>query len=592
VGVGIGVAVGVGGVLTLGAAGLVAVAVWRGPAFSRANNSHSAVPTMPAAATAPAIARNATPPATAPTTRPAEAPPAAPTPAGADALYARCAPAVVRIEVRDDKFRGVCVGTGFFVSADGLLVTNHHVIESGTFATVETSDGTTLFVEGVAAVDAKQDLAVLKVKASNLKCLALGADERPPIGTRVFAVGHPVGVKNSVLSEGLVSSVGVAIGGDVPSIGTTAAISHGSSGGPLMTGDGTVVGVIAALREDAQNLNFAVPVALVNKLMKSAGAGTTLKPLASAGGSALTREQADVLRKAWAAIDRGQLRDAAQVLSENREKMKGSNAYWVTAGALHLELRNYALAVEAMENAVRLRGDAAEAHGMLGTAYFLQQKYREAAKSMESASRLSPRDPKYYAAAGRCYMELNMPDRAVGPYKKATTLAPGDAAYASRLADAYFAMGQYADAMMGYEKVLRLNASDDDAYFALGKCYLNLRRYGEAEAPLRKALALNPRHAGAHLAMGLWQLEKNQVGAALTSFQTAAKLDPGGKVGQAASRAAGALQATINQAQADRDRRQQQQQQAQQQPGQDQPQRVNRITPRAPTAPPRINDRY
>jgi tetratricopeptide (TPR) repeat protein len=392
-----------------------------------------------------------------------------------------------------------------------------------------------------------------------------------------------------VLSEGLVSSIGEALGGDVPSIGTTAAISHGSSGGPLMTGDGVVVGVIAALREDAQNLNFAVPVALVNKLMKSAGAGTTLKPLASAGGSALTREQADVLRKAWAAIDRGQLRDAAQVLSENREKMKGSNAYWVTAGALHLELRNYALAVEAMENAVRLRGDAAEAHGMLGTAYFLQQKYREAARSMESASRLSPRDPKYYAAAGRCYMELNMPDRAVGPYKKATTLAPGDAAYASRLADAYFAMGQYADAMVGYERVLKLNASDDEAYFSLGKCYMNLRRSGEAEAPLRKALALNPRHAGAHLAMGLWQADRKQWSAALTSFQTAAKLDAGGKVGQAASRAASALQATINQAQAERDR--QQQQQAQQQ-GQDQPQRVYRITPRAPSTPPRINDRY
>ena len=138
--------------------------------------------------------------------------------------------------------------------------------------------------------------------------------------------------------------------------------------------------------------------------------------------------------------------------------------------------------------------------------------------------------------------------------------------------------------------MLKLNASDDDAYFALGRCYMNLRRYGEAEAPLRKALSLNPRHAGAHLAMGLWHLEKHQVGAALTSFQTAAKLDPGGKVGQAATRAANALQTVINQAQAERDRQQQQQQQGQQ--GQDQSQRVTRIAPRTPTAPPRINDRY
>jgi S1-C subfamily serine protease/Tfp pilus assembly protein PilF len=566
-GLGIGLAAGVGGVLSLGVVALIGIAAWRGPTLGRANARNAAAPMVPAAPITPTVVAAGKAPSW-PAAAPAQPAEKLPAPSAAvvnspvanaaaeDAsrLFERTAPAVVRIEVRDDKFRGVCTGTGFFVSADGLLVTNHHVIKDGAFATVDTADGTTLFVEGVAAVDAKQDLAVLKVKGSGLKCLSLGGDERPPIGTRVFAIGHPRGFKNPVLSGGLVSSIGEALGGDVPSIGTTTAVSHGSSGGPLVAPDGTVVGVIAAGREDAQNMNYAVPVALLNKLMKSVGTGSAVKPLASAGGSALTREQAEVLRNAWAAIDRGQLRDAAQVLAEARAKMQGSNAYWVTAGALHMELKNYALATEAFENAVRLKGDAVESHAMLGTAYFLQQKYREAARSMENASRLAPRDPKYHAAAGRCYMELNMPDRAVGPYKKATTLAPGDAVYASRLGDAYFAMLQYADAMMAYQRALKLNAADDDAYVSLGQCFMNLRRNDEAEAPLRKALSLNPRSARAHLQLGVWQLEKNQPGSALASFQAAAKLDPGGKIGQAASRAAAAIQALMNQEQAARDR--------------------------------------
>src|SRR5439155_17549906 len=117
-------------------------------------------------------------------------------------------------------------------------------------------------------------------------------------------------------------------------------------------------------------------------------------------------------------------------------QMRGSNAYWVTAGALHMELKNYPLATEAYQNAVRLRPDAVESHAMLGVALVMQQKHREAIKAFESAARLSPRDPKYSAAAGRCHMELKQPDRAVAFYKKAMQLAPGDAAYAARLGDA------------------------------------------------------------------------------------------------------------------------------------------------------------
>lgn len=563
-GLGIGVAVGVGGVFTLGAVGIVAFAVLRGPAKTRASGAMpsttvaGAQPTTPSQPVASSVASLPPVGATLPDTSAKHVSSLA-----ADTLYTRTAPAVVRIEVRDDKFRGVSQGTGFFVSSDGLLVTNHHVIDGGAFATVETAEGATLFVEGVAAVDKVQDLALLKVKAAGLGCLVLSGAERPPVGTRVFAIGHPRGVKNSTLSEGLVSSVGVALGGDVPSIQTTAPVSPGSSGGPLLTADGRVVGVIAAGRDDAQNLNFAVPVSLVHDLM-SRGKAAPLKPMASAGGASLDRQQAAVLRKAIAAIDRRDLREAASILAEARPRLQGSNTYWVMAGALNMELRNYSAAAEAYQNAVRLKADSVESQEMLGLALWSQEKYREAGKAFDAASKLAPKNSKYYYYAGRCYMEQNQPDRAVSLYKKAMQLSPNDAAYTARLGDAYFKMNQHADAMMAYEKSIKINPNEAETHVSLAEALISLRRTDDAVEPLRKALSLNPSHARAHLQTGVLQLERKQVMAALLSFQSAARLDPGGKVGQTATAAISVIQASIQQEQA-RQQQQQEQQQAQQQ---------------------------
>jgi S1-C subfamily serine protease/Flp pilus assembly protein TadD len=555
-GLGIGLAVGVGGVMTFAGVAVVAMIVFRGPARTRA--SLPVTPAAPATVGQHTASLQPAPPAAA---QPAGAP--KPAALSADTLYTRTAPAVVRIEVRDDRFRGVSQGTGFFVSADGLLVTNYHVIDGGAFATLETADGSTLFVEGVVAVDKVQDLALLKVKTGGARCLELGPDERPPVGTRVFAIGHPRGVRHSTLSEGLVSSIGVALGGDVASIQTTAPVSPGSSGGPLITADGKVVGVIAAQRDDAQNLNFAVPVSLVLDLLLK-GRSAPLKPLASAGGASLDREQAAVLRKAMQAIDRRDLREASSILAEAKSKLAASHTYWSIYGGLQMELANYAAASDAYQHAVKVKPDAVESHAMLAVSYVFQEKHREALRAFEAASKLAPRDPKYYAAAGRCYMEMKQPDRAVSFYKKAIQLAPSDAAYVARLGDAYYEMQQYADAMMAYEKSLKINPGSADAQVSLAQCYIQLRRDADAAEPLRKALALNPNHAGAHLHTGLLQLSRGQVTAAMVSFQTAAKLDPGGKVGQTAL---GAMMMVNSQLEQEQQRIQQERarQQAQQQ---------------------------
>ena len=164
----------------------------------------------------------------------------------ADQVFAQSSPAVVRVVVKDGEMQTTGQGSGFFISSNGLLVTNFHVIEDAHFASVLLANNATFFVEGVAATDQDNDLALLKINGTELPFLLLDKGDPPKVGTRVYAIGNPKGLTNT-FSEGLVSAIR-ADEDQVRRIQTTAAISPGSSGGPLIGPDGKVVGVTTAYR--------------------------------------------------------------------------------------------------------------------------------------------------------------------------------------------------------------------------------------------------------------------------------------------------------------------------------------------------------
>jgi S1-C subfamily serine protease len=192
-------------------------------------------------------------------------------------LFKSASPAVVQIFTQswDDELGS---GSGFLVSQDGLIATNFHVIRGACRARVEFANGSSFEVEDAAAVNERSDLAVLKINGQNLPCLELADGDLPPVGSKVFAIGSPERLTNT-LSDGLVS--GHRLIADMTFIQTTAPISHGSSGGPLLAANGKVVGVTGAGVDDAQNLNFAVPVEALSKLLRERG---PLQSLASVSG--------------------------------------------------------------------------------------------------------------------------------------------------------------------------------------------------------------------------------------------------------------------------------------------------------------------
>ena len=217
----------------------------------------------------------------------------APPPAAGDDLkdLARDATtSVLKLRVLDVAGREVGSGTGFFVSDDGLVVTNRHVIDSAHRIEAVPAEGPAYAVQGVVAQDEVNDLAVLRLDAGRSRPLPLAAGAAPDPGERVVVLGGPLGLAGS-LSEGIVaairdpSEVERRRSGRSPLLQITAAISPGSSGSPVMKLDGEVVGVVVSQFGVGQNLNFAVPVAALRPLMEQARSGAVSTPLGSVSGA-------------------------------------------------------------------------------------------------------------------------------------------------------------------------------------------------------------------------------------------------------------------------------------------------------------------
>jgi hypothetical protein len=195
-----------------------------------------------------------------------------------DALFAQASPAVVKVVVQDREGQDVRTGSGFLVSRTGLIATNYHVVAKAHAVQVVFADKTKVPVTGATALDEEGDLAIVKLGwwtgQGSVQPLELAGADLPPVGTKVYAIGTPLGRFANTLSDGLISAHRET--GTVPlrprmpaMLQTTAPISHGSSGGPLLTADGKVVGVTTLTFRDfgGENLNLAVPASNIRTLL-------------------------------------------------------------------------------------------------------------------------------------------------------------------------------------------------------------------------------------------------------------------------------------------------------------------------------------
>ena len=178
-------------------------------------------------------------------------------------IYEMIASSTVRIEGLDKNGKMHNVGSGFFISAEGEIVTNYHVIAGAYQLKVKLYGGEEYMVVAVRGYSIKDDLAVLKVDIEGNSYLKLSTSE-VKTGDPVYALGSPLGV-DCVFTSGIVSNPSKAVNG-VNMVVFTAPISSGNSGGPLVNTRGEVVGINNQVAEKGQNLNFALPAQMITSL--------------------------------------------------------------------------------------------------------------------------------------------------------------------------------------------------------------------------------------------------------------------------------------------------------------------------------------
>jgi serine protease Do len=160
---------------------------------------------------------------------------------------------------RDGPRKGA--GTGFIIDPDGLILTNHHVIEGAERVIVRLTDGRSLRAERVGS-DPDTDIALIKVESPRpLTYATLGDSDTLRVGEWIVAIGNPLAYEHTV-TVGVVSYVGRKLFDQSLDnyIQTDAAINFGNSGGPLINARGDVIGINAAISSRASNIGFAVPI--------------------------------------------------------------------------------------------------------------------------------------------------------------------------------------------------------------------------------------------------------------------------------------------------------------------------------------------
>lgn len=437
-------------------------------------------------------------------------------------LIKRIQPAVATVITYDADGNPLGQGTGFFISRQGHLITNYHVLEGFSTAVIKTNNGRRFTIKGVVAQDAEADLIEVLVDISDTAVHALRVTEVvPPVGERVIVVGSPLGLSQTV-SDGIVSAIR-NIKGVGRIIQITAPISEGSSGSPVVNVRGEVVGVATLQFREGQNLNFAIPG------QRILGLGFSKRLPESRAKGQIGRQKHKSTKAPKLDLEQLLLRKAQEDLPNylRAVSLRPNDAEAHTKlGWTYYYLNRYEDAIQSFKRAVQLQPNSLIALSMLGTIYGNLGRYTDSFEYCQKALRLKPENPDVLVDLSRAYVGLGQTEEAIEAAKKAVQIDPDSSHAHVQLGLIYVDLGRYKEAAMAFEFATSIATEYAPGFYSLAWTYYTLGRHEDAEAKYKRALEIDPKHEDSYIGLGNLYSEIGRYQEAIAAFKHAAILSP------------------------------------------------------------------
>jgi len=432
-------------------------------------------------------------------------------------------PAVTTVVAYDVNGNVTSLGTGFFISKEGYLVTNYHVLFGKFSAEIKTADGETYPIKAIVAQNQAADLLKVRVAIPAERVSWLEVSQEPPsIAQHVVVVGSPLGLEQSV-SDGIVSSVR-----EIPGIGTfcqiSAPISPGSSGSPVINMNGEVMGVATFQFLQGQNLNFAIASRSIRELQTDRPEQSLSEwSFNHSNQKAVLAEE--MCRKGFSFSINGQDQEALEYFKKAAENDPNSTTAWYGLGYCYAGQNSYTDAIAAYKQAIQTNPTNAISHFHLGN--YLQKlgRYAEAIEAFKQVVAINPEFEEAYFSLGIIYLKAGRLEESKDAFKHVVSINPESKTAHYNIAIACTKLGQYAEAVAAYKKAIAIQPEFTEAYFNLGVLYGELGNNKDEMEAYKQAIRTNPDFAPAHYAIGKAYLKRGDRAAALEQYKILKNLD-------------------------------------------------------------------
>ena len=409
------------------------------------------------------------------------------------------------------------IGSGFFISKSGVLLTNFHVLDGAFHAEIRTLDGSQYPVTTVLARNQLIDLIKVRVDIpGNQATPVVLARKTPAVADSIFVVGSPMGLEQTV-SEGIISAIReIPAGGSVLQL--TAPISRGSSGGPVLNRDGEAIGVVTFQAAKGQNLNFAIAIDALQMLSDEASersiAEWTIRN--SRQGPALA---AALCSKGSRLTIQGEYEEALTYFKKAAETKPDDPDVWYGLGSCYVGLNRPEDAVVAFKQPIAVNPDNALAHFILGMYYNAMGQSDQAIPALLEVIRIDPANLRAQFELGRTYGELERTGEQIDTFKEILNHHPDHLPTLLDLGSTLGKIGRLDEAMAQFTKAGDLEPDNEWIHYNIGVTYNRMDRPEAAIRAYTRAIHANPRMTAAHYNLGMTYLSQGRRKLALDEYE-------------------------------------------------------------------------